>query len=234
MRTVGIITARGGSKGLPRKNIRPLAGKPLLAWTADAARGAKRLARVILTTDDPEIAEVGRAAGLDVPFMRPAELALDTTPTLPVLQHAVGWLESSGDRYDAIVLLEPTSPLRTSAMIDACVELLETTGADSVVTVLPVPAEHNPHWVYFRDERGHLRIATGEANPIGRRQDLPPAFHRDGSVFAMRRDVLVEQGSLYGARLVGHPVDPACSINIDTAEDWERAEARIKGMVAPC
>jgi len=233
MRTVGIIPARGGSKGLPRKNIRLLSGRPLLAWTADAAK-ASTLARVILTTDDAEIAEVGRAAGLEVPFMRPAELALDTTPTLPVLQHAVGCLEAAGDRYDAIVLLEPTSPLRTSAMIDTCIELLATTGADSVVTVLPVPPEHNPHWVYFRDERGLLRLAMGEANPIGRRQDLPPAFHRDGQIFAMKRDVLMEQGSLYGARLVGHIVDPALSLNIDTAEDWERAEARIKGMVAPC
>jgi CMP-N-acetylneuraminic acid synthetase len=229
MRVIGIVTARGGSKGVPRKNVRMLGGKPLLAWTAEAARNAASLTRVILTTDDEEIAAVGRASGLDVPFMRPAELAQDATPTLPVMQHAIAWLEAAGDRYDAVVLLQPTSPLRTSATIDACVRLLEDTSADSVVTVLPVPAEHNPHWVYFRDAGGVLRLATGEPTPIARRQDLPPAFHRDGSVFVTRRDVLMAQGSLYGARVLGHPIDPAESVDIDTPEDWEHAEALLLG-----
>lgn len=227
MRVLGIVTARGGSKGVPRKNIRLLGGKPLLAWTADAARGATRLARTILSTDDAEIAEVGRACGLEVPFMRPAELAGDRAPTLPVLEHAVAQLEAAGDRFDAICLLQPTNPLRTSALIDECIATLERTGADCVVTTLPVPAEYNPHWVYFQDARGDLVLATGEAAPIPRRQDLPPAVHREGSVYVTRRDVLVEQHSLYGARVVGVPVEEARCVNIDTLEDWARAEAMI-------
>src|SRR2546423_8592254 len=109
-RVLGIITARGGSKGIPRKNIRFLGAKPLLQYTAEAALSAKRLTRVILSTEDQEIADVGRKCGLDVPFMRPAELALDSTPTLPVLQHAVRELEAAGNRYDAICLLQPTNP----------------------------------------------------------------------------------------------------------------------------
>jgi CMP-N-acetylneuraminic acid synthetase len=230
MRTVGIITARGGSKGIPRKNLKLLAGKPLLVWTVEAALQATKLARVILSTDDDEIADIGRTAGIDVPFMRPRELALDTTPSLPVLQHAANWLDDAHDPYQAIVLLQPTSPLRTAATIDGCVALLERSGADSVMTVIPIPAEHNPHWVYVRDASGALTLVTGEKEPIARRQDLPPAFCRDGSVFVVRREVLVERSSLYGDRTVGYVVNPASTVDIDTEEDWARTEAVLRDL----
>ena len=224
MRVLGIIPARGGSKGIPGKNIRPLGGKPLLAWTAEAALAARRLSRVVLTTDDEKIAEVGRVCGLEVPFLRPAELAMDDTPTLPVLQHAVAELEKAGDRFDAVCLLQPTSPFRRSGDIDGCIELLET-GLDAVISMLPVPPEHNPHWVYFRDGDGLLRLATGEDQPIPRRQELPPAFHRDGAVYVTRRDVLMG-GSLYGKRLGGYLADSR-SVNLDTPADWEKAERLV-------
>jgi CMP-N,N'-diacetyllegionaminic acid synthase len=223
MRVLGIITARGGSKGVPRKNVRDLGGKPLLAWTAEAARDASRLARTVLSTDDPEIAAVGRSAGIDVPFMRPAELALDSTPSLPVLQHTVQTLEAAGDRYDAICLLQPTNPFRKPDTIDRCIELLASSGADSVVTVLPVPAEYNPHWVFFQDSAGAL-VPAMKGPLVARRQELPPAFHREGSVYVVKRDVLVDGGSLYGSRTIGYPVDPRDCVNIDTLEDWARAE----------
>lgn len=226
MRVLGVVTARGGSKGIPGKNVRPLGGKPLLAWTAEAALAARRLSRVVLTTDDERIAEVGRGCGLEVPFLRPAGLARDDTPTLPVLQHAVAELERAGDRFDAVCLLQPTSPFRRPGDIDGCIELLESAGLDAVVSVLPVPPEHNPHWVYFRDGEGLLRLATGEEQPIPRRQELPPAFHRDGAVYVTRRDVLMEGNSLYGKRLGGFLVDPR-SVNLDTPEDWERAEGLV-------
>ena len=223
MRVLGVVPARGGSKGIPRKNVRLLGGRPLLAWTAEAALAARRLTRVVLTTDDEEIAEVGRRCGLEVPFLRPADLARDDTPTLPVLQHAVAELESAGDRFDAVCLLQPTSPLRRPGDIDGCIDLLETAALDAVVSVLPVPPEHNPHWVYFRDGEGLLRLATGEDQPIPRRQELPPAFHRDGSVYVTRRNVLMEGNSLYGRRLGGFLADSR-SVNLDTPADWERAE----------
>lgn len=228
MRVLGVVTARGGSKGIPRKNIRVLGGKPALAWTAEAAQASKRLTRTILSTDDAEIAEVGRAAGLEVPFARPAELATDRTPTLPVLQHAVRILEERGEQYDAICLLQPTNPLRTATLIDACIDRFEATNADTLFTVSPVPAEHNPHWVYLDGPDGTLRLATGEAVPISRRQDLPPAYHREGSVYVVRRGVLMEQSTLYGFRVIGHPVDPARSVNLDTEQDWERAESLLR------
>jgi len=181
---------------------------------------------VVPTTASQEIAEIGRRTGLDVPFMRPPEFALDTTPSLPVLQHVVATLEASGERYDATCLLQPTSPLRRSETIDACIELLEATGSDSVVTVLPVPPEYNPHWVFFRTPDGTLAsVMPGPLIP--RRQDLPPAFHREGQVYVTRRNVLMEHNSLYGERLAGYPIDASWTANIDTPEDWARVEALL-------
>jgi CMP-N-acetylneuraminic acid synthetase len=227
MRVLGIITARGGSKGIPDKNITPLAGRPVLAYTAEAARAAARLSRVILSTDSERIALVGRDCGLDVPFLRPSQLARDDTPTVPVLQHAVRFVEERGERYDAVCLLQPTNPLRRASDIDGCIELFERSGADSVVTVLPVPHEYNPHWVFVPSAEGTLRLATGEREPIPRRQELPPAFHREGSVYVCRRSVLMEKNSLYGDCLLGYSVDAGRAVNIDTPADLARAAAAL-------
>jgi CMP-N,N'-diacetyllegionaminic acid synthase len=227
MRTLAVVPARGGSKGVPRKNIKLLAGKPLLQYTAEAALGSRRLTKVILSTEDEEIAQVGRDCGLQVPFIRPSELAKDDTPTLPVVQHAVRTLEAQGEVFDAICILQPTNPLRTAADIDGCIELLARTTADSVVSVLAVPHEHNPHWVYFCDENNELHLSTGEATPIPRRQELPPAYHRDGSVYLMRRDTLIEKNSLYGSRLLGYLVARERSVNVDTHEDFQWAETML-------
>ena len=230
MRILGIIPARGGSKGVPRKNIQLLAGKPLLYHTAAAALASKRLARVVLSTDDEEIAEVGQRCGLEVPFLRPPELARDDTPTLPVLQDVVRRLEAVGDQYDAICLLEPTSPLRPVDWIDGCIQLLEHRNADAVVTVLPVPATYNPHWVFFAGDTGEMHLSTGEETTriVPRRQLLPPAFHREGAVYVMRRDVLMIQNSLYGNHLLGYPVPPERSVNIDTMADFKHAESLFR------
>ncbi|MGH9802132.1 MAG: cytidylyltransferase domain-containing protein [Blastocatellia bacterium] len=228
MKVLGLIPARGGSKGMPRKNIRLLAGKPLLAYTAESALASKLLTRIILSTDDEEIAEVGRNCGVEVPFLRPAELAEDATPTLPVVQHAVRFLESQGERFDAVCLLQPTNPLRRTSDIDGCIELLESAEADAVFTMLAVPAEHNPHWVYFKNADGSLWLSTGEATPIPRRQSLPTAFHREGSVYVTRRDVVMLNNSLYGPRVIGFEIERQRSVNIDSASDWARAEAMLQ------
>jgi CMP-N,N'-diacetyllegionaminic acid synthase len=232
MRVLGLIPARGGSKGVARKNIRSLCGKPLLQWTAEAALQAQTLDRVVLSTEDDEIAGVGRDCGLDVPFARPSDLAEDDTPTLRVVQHALRQLEKAGDRFDAVCLLQPTNPFRRSSDIDACVELLAISYADSVVSFLRVPPEYNPHWVYFRSDDGSMKLSTGEAQPLPRRQLLPPAYHRDGSIYVTRRHVVLEQDSLYGTRVLGHEVDRAQSVNIDTPADWTRAEAMMQELVS--
>ena len=227
MKVLGLITARGGSKGVSRKNIKLLCGKPLLCYTAEAALKAETLTRVVLSTEDEEIAEIGRACGLEVPFMRPRELAQDSTPSLPVVRHAVSFLESAGEFYDAVCLLQPTNPLRRAADIDACVRLLFDSKADSVVSVLPVPHEYNPQWVFWMN-CGGLKLAVGAGEPVARRQDLPAAFHRDGSVYVTRRDVIMESESLYGVRIEGYAIEPQFSANIDTEEDWRRVEERIE------
>jgi len=221
---LGVITARGGSKGIPRKNLVRLAGKPLVQWTVEAALGSKLLTRLILSTDDPEIAALARELGVDVPFMRPEELSTDDAPTVPVLQHAVDFLERKGFSFDAICLLQPTSPLRKTQHINDCIEMLFEENADAVVSVLTVPHQYNPHWVYLQNEDATLRLSTAEREPIPRRQLLPPAFHRDGSVYVVRRDVLMEQNSLFGQRLVGYPLDSDQAVNIDSAEQLAQAE----------
>lgn len=223
MKILGVVTARGGSKGVPRKNIVPLLGKPLIAYTAEAMLASERLHRRILSTDDEEIASIGAECGLEVPFLRPPELARDDTPTVPVLQHAVSWVHSQGEAYDAVCLLQPTNPFRRPEDIDGCIEMLERTGADAVVTVLPVPDRFNPHWVFENDDRGYLRLSTGESRPVPRRQELPRTFHREGSVYVTRTQVLMEQNSLYGDRLMGYLMDGSRCVNIDEISDLETA-----------
>ncbi len=228
-RTVlGIVPARGGSKGIARKNIRLLGGRPLIAYTASAALTSACLSRVLLSTDAPEIAEIGKAVGLDVPFLRPAEFALDSTPMIDVVLHAIRWLQSRGDEYDAICLLQPTSPLRSAHTIDRCISQLWERNVESVISIRPVPQDYNPHWVYFETPNGLLQLSTGDSEPIPGRQQLPPAYHRDGSVFAAKTQAVVAHGSLYGKRTVGVVSPEQEAFDLDTEEQWEALERRLK------
>jgi len=228
MRVLGIIPARAGSKGIPAKNLRLLAGKPLLQYTAEAALAARALSDVILSTDDDQIAAVGRSCGLSVPFIRPRELGADDTPMLPVVVHALEQLQANRIEYDAVCLLQPTSPMRTAQDIDSCIALFIDNDADCVFTVLPVPERYNPDWTYFLDSRGYLRRAAGSGEPVGRRQDLPPALHREGSIYVSRVSVITKQQSLYGEKVLPYPIDPQRSVNLDTEADWERAEQLLR------
>lgn len=225
MRVLGLIPARGGSKGVPRKNIRLLAGKPLIGHTIDAALGANHIDRVVVSTEDDEIADAAKALGAEVPFERPASLAEDDTPMLPVVVHAVQSMSASGWKPDLVCLLQPTFPFRRASDIDACIEALEAHRADCVISVHRVPHQFNPHWVYFQRPDGSLGLATGESEPIPRRQDLPDAFHRSGSIYVSRSVIITERGSLYGDRVFGYEMPSEGSCNIDTTADWERAEA---------
>ena len=228
MNILGLIPARGGSKAIPHKNIAPLAGKPLLAYTCEAALGSQYLTRVLLNTDDPEIAAVGRSCGVEVPFMRPAHLAADDTSMLPVLQHTLDWLETEGDFHvDVLVLLQPTSPLRRAEHIDAAVELLLSEGADTVVSVVAVPHHFNPVSVMQRDEQGYL-IPYLPGEMILRRQDKPRVYARNGpAVLAIRR-ATIEQGQLYGDRTLPYEMDSIASVDIDSPEDLAFAEFLLK------
>lgn len=227
-KVLGIIPARGGSKGIPRKNIRMLAGKPLLAYTATAALASRTLARVILSTEDPEIAGIGEALGLGVPFVRPAELAVDSTPMIDVVLHALRSVEREGQAYDAICILQPTSPLRSAATIDRCVSLLWECDLDSVISVRPVPAEFNPHWVYFETPDGLLQPSMKACAEVPCRQQLPNAYHTDGSVFLTRTQSVIEHQTLKGGRMLG-AVSPAHeAVDLDTEEQWQALEQHLR------
>lgn len=227
MRVLGLVPARSGSKGVERKNIKLLGGKPLLQYTAEAALAAKTLNRIVLSTDAAEIADVGRRCGLEVPFLRPRELARDETPMLPVVQHALNWLTDHGENFDAVCLLQPTNPFRRPEDIDGCVDLLATSQADSVVTIRPVPDEYNPYWVYFIGDEGSLKLFSGATEPFSRRQVLPSAYYRDGSVYVTRTRVLLTGNSLYGDRMLGYPMAGDRAVNIDNVEDWIEAERLV-------
>ena len=216
MRVLGIVTARGGSKGIPRKNLTLLAGKPLLQWTADAALASKRLDRVVLSTDDPEIAKAGIEYGLDVPFMRPAELARDDTPSIPVVQDVVKRLAEQGEHYDAIFLLQPTNPLRRPEDIDGAIDLLEQTGADSVIAFVDVGEKHPARMKIVSSEGQVIDPEFSEQFEGQRRQDLPKLFLREGSVYLTRVSVLLEQSSLKGkdCRAWIIPPERACAIDV--------------------
>lgn len=218
MRVLGIITARGGSKGIPRKNIVPLAGKPLLAWTAEAAL-ASLLTRIVLSSDDEEIAQVAREHGVDVPFMRPAELAQDDTPTIPVLQDVIRRLAEAGETYDAVFVLQPTNPLRRVTDIDGAIELLERTGADSVISFVDVGEKHPARMKHLDAEGRIVNPSFAEEFEGQRRQDLSKLYLREGSVYLTRTSVLMEQSSLQGhdCRAWLMPVDRACNID----EPWD-------------
>lgn len=222
---LALIPARGGSKGVPRKNVRRLAGRPLIAYTFDAARRARRVTRVVLTTDSPEIAALGRAAGIDVPFLRPARFARDTSPASDYIRHALAWLKArDGYRPHAVVLLQPTSPFRRAADIDACVDLLARSGADAVVTVSRAPQKFHPSWQLVLGRDGSLSPATGgRIRPLPRRQDLPGTWLRNGLVYAFRTKTFERTGTIYGARVLALPTPEARSVNIDDADDWQKA-----------
>ncbi|MEW6610794.1 MAG: acylneuraminate cytidylyltransferase family protein [Patescibacteria group bacterium] len=235
MEILGIIPARGGSKSIPCKNIKLFCGKPLIQWTIDAGRAAGVLNRFILTTDDEEIARIGRMGGIDVPFIRPPALAEDTTPTLPVLQYALKWLqENEGYLPDYVVLLEPTSPGRRGFHIKEAVELLISSGADSIVSVCNVPGHFNPHWQFTLARDNQLSVFTGEGfhQIIPRRQSLPPTYYRNGAIYAFRTPLLFKNPpSMYGETVQGYVMEERYSLDIDTPQDWKKAETTFNHIL---
>jgi CMP-N,N'-diacetyllegionaminic acid synthase len=225
---LGLIPARGGSKAIPHKNIVLLAGKPLLAYTCQAGLASRTLTRLVLNTDDRAIAEVGREYGVETPFLRPASLAADDTPILPVIQHAVEWMEVNEGFYtEVVVLLQPTSPFRKSAHIDAALDLLLDSDADNVVSVLAVPHNFNPVSVMQLDDRGYLKPSL-KGDLILRRQDKPRVYARNGpAVLAVRREV-IDTGRLYGDKVLPFEMDPIASLDIDDENDLRIAEALLR------
>lgn len=228
MKILGLIPARGGSKAIPHKNIALLNGKPLISYTCKAAKKSKHLTRLIVSTDDKEIAQICIKNGVSAPFIRPQDLAKDETGMLEVVIHALKTLEENENyKPDIIVLLQPTSPLRTAEHIDKAVGILIETGADSVVSVVHVPHQFNPVSV-MKIENEKLVPFISEPQ-ILRRQDKPKVYGRNGpAVLAMRRETILNKNSLYGDDIRPCVMSEEESVDIDTQFDFEIAEFLLK------
>jgi CMP-N,N'-diacetyllegionaminic acid synthase len=220
---LGVITARGGSKGVPAKNIRSLAGRPLLFWTIQAAQQSARINRLILSSDDAQIIRVAQELGCEAPFVRPAELARDETPgVLPVLDA----LERVRG-YDVVVLLQPTSPLRSAADIDACVDLVMSADAPACVSVTAV--QEHPFWTYWLQPGGRLeRVCPEDSAGVARRQELPPVYRPNGAVYVARVPWLRETRDFFAAGTLGYVMPAERSCDIDTESDFVHAESALQ------
>ena len=225
MNILGVITARGGSKGIKGKNIRSFCGKPLIQWTIDAARESALIDRFVVSTDSEAIATIAKEGGAEVPFLRPRELAEDSTPSLPVIEHAVAYMEKEAKyKSDIIVLLQPTSPLRTGKHIDEALQLLLNANmADSVVSVTEVPHTHVPHSVMSVVDNVLIpyKEMHGEENI---RQNMQAFFARNGAIYACTVQCLLNKRSFYGDKILPYIMQQEHSFDIDTALDFKLCE----------
>lgn len=223
MAVFALIPARGGSKGISRKNIREIAGKPLIAWTIEAARDASGVDAVVVSTEDDEIAAIARAWGAQTPFMRPAALSADDTPGIDPVLHAIDMLP----HYDAVLLLQPTSPMRNAADIDGLLAFAAMHGAPAVVSVCE--SEDHPGWMYRMGEGARL-TPLFPIPEITRRQDLPPVFALNGAMYFARSEWLRKSCGFISADTRGYSMPPERSVDIDTPFDWRLAEMLLEDM----
>lgn len=220
-RILSLIPARGGSKGIPRKNVRPMAGKPLIAWTIEAALRSSQLDAVVVSTEDEEIANVARQWGALVPFLRPPELAKDESPGIDPVMHALDQLPG----YDAVLLLQPTSPLRTTEDIDACIALAEDMQASTVVSVCA--PDQSPFWMYRLDDDKRLH-ALVEMPAISRRQDLPPIYAMNGALYFASAESLRRHRAFVTTETIAYVMPRERSVDLDTLLDWKLAEMLLR------
>ena len=220
---MAVIPARGGSKGVPRKNVRLLNGKPLIAYSIEAGLASQYISHLIVSTDDPEIASISRSCGADVPFLRPSELATDEASSVDAALHSLNTIEEAkGIRYDVVVLLQPTSPLRTAEDIDNVLQLLFTSNAHSVVSFYQVEQGH-PQYMYLIENNRPVPLLEKQTLNV-RRQEFPKVYVRNGAIYAVRRDVLVSQRNFYGHDMRAYIMPFKRSINIDVEFDLALAE----------
>ena len=219
--TLVVITARGGSKGIPHKNIKPLAGKPLICYSIDVARQFTKDENICVTTDDDVIIRVVEDYGLKVPFKRPVELATDTCGSNEVIQHAYSFYQQKGHRYDTVLLLQPTSPFRRMEDVQGCMDLYNDC-LDMVVTVKPASA--NPYYdIYESDGKGNLIISKGTGK-IKRRQEAPKCYQYNGAVYVINGKSLMEKGMSNFTKVGFYEMDEIHSVDLDTILDWKYAE----------
>jgi CMP-N,N'-diacetyllegionaminic acid synthase len=217
MTLLALIPARGGSKGIPRKNVRPFCGRPLLQWTINVALASPSVDRVVVSTDDTEIAELARACGADVPFLRPPELASDTAPSISTVMHALHKLPE----VSKVLLLQPTSPLRLVEDLEAVVSMGQQAGDRPVVSV--TPSCKHPSWMFGLSSQNALEPLV-DISPAAFRQQMPPAYVLNGAFYLASRFFLEREHSFLSVKTMGYVMPPERSIDIDTPLDWEWGE----------
>lgn len=233
MRILGLIPARGGSKGIPRKNIKLLHGKELIRHTIETGLACSAITQLVVSTDDEEIAQISKAAGAEVPFLRPSELANDKAPTIDTVVHALKYFEEKSEPFDAVCLLQPTVPFRNGMDLSNAIQKFNNQEASSLISVREVPHVYNPYWVFEQDANsGFLKLSKERKKIIARRQDLPKSFYRDGAVYITRKEVVLNEYSLYGKKVIHHIMQHSPNINIDTMEDWNAAITYAKENLA--
>lgn len=220
-RILTIIPARGGSKGLPGKNIRDLSGKPLIAWSIDAALKSRYLDKILVSTDSTEIAGVAKQFHAEVPFLRPAHLATDEAKSIDAVSHAIKWLEEHGQSFDLVMILQPTSPLRTTRDIDAAIELFFQKNASAVISV--APCDHHPWWTNSLPEDGNMESFL-RPEALSNRQGLPQYYRLNGAIYLAEITFLMENGSFFSPRTFAYLMPASSSIDIDTHLDFKLAD----------
>jgi CMP-N-acetylneuraminic acid synthetase len=227
---IAVIPARGGSKGLPGKNIKFLAGKPMIAWTIEAALSCKVIERILVSTEDPDIASIALQYGAEAPFLRPQKLASDTSSSVDVAIHALQWLERSEHfKPEFFLLLQPTSPLRTAQDIQETIELQARHDADAIISVCQTT--HPPHWVMSFADDGSIVPYFG-APEASRRQDAKPAYCPNGAIYLVRSEVLMKQRTFFPKRTFGYIMPFDRSVDIDTAWDFHLADLILEETYA--
>ncbi len=223
---LAIIPARGGSKGVPRKNVRELNGKPLIGYTIESAKKSNKVSRVVVTTEDTEIATVSREYKAEVPYLRPDELSQDNSPTMECVLHMLDYLEKTeGYVSDYVLLLQCTSPLRNHSHINEAIDKLLNSDYDSIVSVCE--AEVNPYWANIF-EGDKLKYFIEEGRKITRRQELPNVYRMNGAIYLIKTEVLKKQKTFEPEEVMGYIMDSYSSVDIDTEMDFKIAEAIIK------
>lgn len=234
MRILGVIPARGGSKGVPGKNIRPILGKPLIAYTIETGLKSKMVTDVVVTTDSEEFQKIALEYGAECPFLRPAELATDTALAVPTIQHAVGEMEArKGLKYDYIIMLQPTSPLKTAEDLDGALNKLIDEKADGIISVVDVDNNHPMKMKKFLgDDARSGQLVDYEKPPYENcpRQHLPPVYIVNGAFYATKRDVFMNDNTFQGEHCIGYIMSPERSVNIDTPFDFLLAEHTLKEL----
>ena len=221
---LAIIPARGGSKGLPGKNIKELCGKPLIVWSIESGLSSKYIDKLMVTTDSPEIANIATKHNANVPFLRPDFLASDTSSTFNVLRHAI---ESCEKRFDYVVLLEPTSPLREGVDIDLAIECLMNSNADSIVGVGKTESQ-NPAFLISMDNEGYISGYEDESMPVKRRQDISEVFFFEGSIYISKTESLLKNKSFYHDKTIGYEFPKYKTLEIDSMDDFIMVEAIMR------